>query len=59
MHARKDSDSVCGRNARGLRLISHSLCVQGVADLVEWVAGVPFPVEYKRGRRRKWSNDEV
>lgn len=59
VHATKDSDTAAGRAARGLRLVSHTLRVQGVADLVEWVGGVPFPVEYKRGKRRKWDNDEV
>jgi CRISPR-associated exonuclease Cas4 len=33
--------------------------VQGVADLVEFMDGVPYPIEYKRGKRRKWDNDEV
>lgn len=59
VHATKDSDTAAGRNARGLRLVSHTLRVQGVADLVEWAGGVPFPVEYKRGKRRKWDNDEA
>jgi len=59
VHAQKDSDAATGRTARGLRLISHTLRVQGVGDLVEWVAGVPYPVEYKRGKRRKWNNDDV
>lgn len=59
VHASKDSDSASARTARGLRLISHTLRVQGVADLVEFPGGVPYPVEYKRGKRRKWDNDEV
>ncbi len=59
VHAAKDADTAAGRTARGLRLVSHSLRVQGVADLVEYPAGVPFPVEYKRGKRRKWDNDDV
>lgn len=59
VHAEKDSSTTFGRASRGLRLISHSLRVQGVADLVEWQSGVPIPVEYKRGRRRKWDNDDV
>ncbi len=37
----------------------HTLRVQGVADLVEFPGGIPFPVEYKRGKRRKWDNDDV
>lgn len=59
VHATKDADTAAGRTSRGLRLVSHTLRVQGVADLVEFPAGVPFPVEYKRGRRRKWDNDEA
>ncbi len=59
VHAAKDTDESTGRTARGLRLVSHSLRVQGVADLVEFPGGVPFPVEYKRGKRRKWDNDDV
>ena len=36
----------------------------GKADVVEFHrqddgSEVPFPVEYKRGRRRKWDNDDV
>ncbi|HBI46447.1 MAG TPA: CRISPR-associated protein Cas4, partial [Planctomycetales bacterium] len=46
-------------------LVSHRLRIVGVADLVEFHPGAaglpetPFPVEYKRGKRRKWDNDEV
>ena len=59
VHAVKDGNLAGGRTARGLQLLSHSLKVQGVADLVEFPGGVPFPVEYKRGKRRKWDNDDV
>jgi CRISPR-associated exonuclease Cas4 len=59
VHKTKDSDAATGKTARGLRLLSHALKVQGVADLVEFPDGVPYPVEYKRGPRRKWDNDEV
>lgn len=60
VHAAKDNDTVAaGRTARGLRLVSHTLKVQGVADMVEFPGGVPFPVEYKRGKRRKWDNDDA
>ena len=53
------------RVASGLRLVSHRLRLTGVADLVEFRqsgpsgAGVPYPVEYKHGRRKRWDNDEV
>jgi CRISPR-associated exonuclease Cas4 len=65
VHAVKDVDEPTCRTARGLRLVSHRLKVVGVADLVEFhpdPAGgsdVPFPVEYKRGRKRRWDNDEA
>src|SRR5206468_4225676 len=54
-----------GRVARGLPLKSDRLRLAGVADVVEFRPGpagrpdVPYPVEYKRGRRRRWDNDEV
>jgi len=59
VHTQTDSTTTLGRTSRGLRLISHSLRVQGVADLVEWKSNGPVPVEYKRGRRRKWDNDDI
>ncbi len=65
VHAQRDADEAAIRTARGLRLVSHRLRLVGVADLVEFrpaVAGggtVPFPIEYKRGRRRRWDNDDV
>jgi len=49
----------------GLRLVSHRLRLTGVADLVEFrevepnKGEIPYPVEYKRGRRKRWDNDEV
>ena len=47
VHTQKDSNTTFGRTSRGLRLISHSLRVQGVADLVEWVSDGPVPVAFK------------
>ncbi len=47
-----------GRVARGMWLCSHRLRLVGKADLVE-LRPQPFPIEYKRGRRRKWDNDDV
>lgn len=46
------------RALRGLRLRSERLRLIGVADLVEFRPG-PYPVEYKRGKRRRWDNDDV
>jgi CRISPR-associated exonuclease Cas4 len=65
VHTPRDADESSFRVARGLRIVSHRLRVVGVADVVEFhpdPAGgpeVPFPVEYKRGRRRRWDNDEA
>lgn len=59
VHTQKDSETCDGRSARGLRLVSHTIRIQGVSDLVEFSDDVPFPVEYKRGKRRKWDNDDV
>ena len=54
------------RTVSGLRLISHRLRLTGIADLVEFRkpasdvgSEAPYPVEYKRGRRKRWDNDEV
>lgn len=65
VHRARDADAPTNRTARGLWVVSHRLRVVGVCDLVEFrpdPAGgpdVPFPVEYKRGRRRRWDNNEV
>jgi CRISPR-associated exonuclease Cas4 len=64
-HAVADRSRTSGRTSSGLRLVSHRLRLTGVADLVEFREGgsegseVPYPVEYKRGRRKRWDNDEV
>ena len=47
------------RIARGLALRSFALGVAGRADLVEFRAGQPFPVEYKRGKPKRHRADEV
>ncbi|MBP3956885.1 CRISPR-associated protein Cas4 [Gemmata sp. G18] len=62
VHQTRDTESATGRTARGLWVTSHRLRLTGVCDLVEFRPGapeVPFPVEYKRGKRRTWDNDEV
>lgn len=33
--------------------------IRGVADLIEEKAGEVYPVEYKRGRRGDWKNDQL
>jgi CRISPR-associated exonuclease Cas4 len=49
--------------ARSVPVRSDELRVYGIADVVELrqLEGrrVPYPVEYKRGARRKWLHDEV
>jgi CRISPR-associated exonuclease Cas4 len=47
-----------GRIVRGLWLRSNRLRLVGVADLVEFQPE-PYPIEYKRGKRRRWDNDDV
>jgi CRISPR-associated exonuclease Cas4 len=62
VHATRDAATIGVRTARGLWVVSQRLRLLGVCDLVEFRPGppeVPFPVEYKRGKRRKWDNDEV
>lgn len=67
-HRRADrplADSEAGvRAVHAIWLRSTKLRLVGKADVVEFRRGedgaeVPYPVEYKRGRRRKWDNDDV
>ena len=67
-HERADKPVEWKRGARrevhGIWLKSDRLRLIGKADVVEFHPrpdgpDVPFPVEYKRGKRRKWDNDEV
>jgi CRISPR-associated exonuclease Cas4 len=46
------------RVLRGIPLRSTRLRLIGVADLIE-LRPEPYPIEYKRGRRRRWDNDDV
>lgn len=47
------------RVVRGMWLRSDSLRMVGRADVVEFHPSGPYPIEYKRGRRRRWENDDV
>jgi CRISPR-associated exonuclease Cas4 len=47
-----------GQEERNLWLLSHRLRIVGKADVVEF-RPEPFPIEYKKGRRRRWDNDDV
>jgi CRISPR-associated exonuclease Cas4 len=68
LHDRTDTPGVEERPgvrvARALPVFSRALGLVGKADVVEFhrqLDGreVPYPVEYKRGPRRKWDNDDV
>jgi len=55
-------DSECRgdvRIVRGLRLRSFQQGLSGIADVVEFRADVPFPVEYKRGKPKPDICDKV
>lgn len=52
------------RQVTGIWLVSHQLGLIGKADLIELrdqPSGppVPFPVDFKRGKKRRWDNNEV
>jgi CRISPR-associated exonuclease Cas4 len=53
-------ESVAGVHVvRALPLYSKRLRLVGKADIVEFRDGTPYPVDYKRGKRKKWVNDDV
>ncbi len=47
------------RVERGLPLWSHRLGLTGRADVVEFHEQVPYPVEYKLGKRREWAYEAI
>jgi CRISPR-associated exonuclease Cas4 len=47
------------RIERGLPLWSRRLGLVGKADVVEFHDGVPYPVEYKLGKRREWRYEAI
>ena len=54
------------RNVTGMMLASYRLGINGKADLVEFRSeensssfNIPYPVDFKRGKKRRWDNDEV
>ncbi len=60
----KDAGDAPGGQCRALLLRCQRLRLVGKADVVEFRrqpdgCQTPYPVEYKRGRRRKWDNDDV
>lgn len=60
VHAEPSEEEVQGQGklVRGMWVYSDRLRLVGVADLVEFHPD-PFPIEYKRGKRRRWDNDDV
>ncbi len=68
LHGRADTPGVENRPGvrivRALPLYSRKLGLSGKADIVEFHkqqghAETPLPVDYKRGPRRKWENDDA
>jgi CRISPR-associated exonuclease Cas4 len=47
------------RVERGLPLWSQRLGLVGRADVVEFRGNVPYPVEYKQGKRREWQYEAI
>lgn len=62
-HARADSNETSTRDGtlqlRGVHLYSRTYGITGKADVVEEKEGLLCPIEYKKGRRGKWTNDEL
>lgn len=53
-------DTAAGvRVVRALPLFSNRLGLVGKADIVEFRGQTAYPIDYKRGRRRRWVNDDV
>lgn len=68
LHDRADTPGVENRLGvrivRALPLFSKRLGLTGKADIVEFHkqpdgSEIPLPVDYKRGKRRKWDNDDA
>jgi CRISPR-associated exonuclease Cas4 len=63
VHENVDDDSshvMAGvRYERALPIWSRRMNLVGKADLVEFRGGVPYPVEYKSGRRRKGQHEAI
>lgn len=62
-HSRAHSAETSTRDGtlqlRSVQLYSHTYGISGKADVVEEKAGILYPVEHKKGRRGKWTNDEL
>ena len=70
LHSHQRADQPLTHTAPGVRAV-HSVLLKcdrlrltGKADVIEFhrqpdKSEVPYPVEYKRGKRRRWDNDDV
>jgi CRISPR-associated exonuclease Cas4 len=63
LHARADSSERTVRGdviqTRTVYLYSTRYGLTGIADVVEEKGGAIYPVEYKKGRRGEWQNDQL
>jgi len=63
LHERADSREVTSRGdllqIRSVYLYSSRYGLTGRADLIEGRSGEMYPIEYKKGRRGDWGNDQV
>ncbi len=59
VHQESDGSEDGLRVVRGLPLWSDRLGLVGKSDLVEWHGDVPYPVEYKTGKRRDWAHEAL
>jgi len=57
-HLSEEIDSDCYQ-VRAIWLKSDHYQLIGKADLIESTSGNLYPVEYKRGKRGEWDNDEI
>lgn len=54
-----ESDGAGARIVRALPLFSEKYNLNGKADIVEFRPGEIIPVEYKKGKRRQFENDDI
>ena len=63
LHERSDSSERTVRGdliqTRTVHLYSQQYGMTGIADVVEEKGGEIYPVEYKKGRRGNWKNDQL
>ncbi len=63
LHTRSDSAERTQRGdliqTRTVYLYSHQHGLTGIADIIEEKDGEIYPVEYKKGRKGNWKNDQL